>query len=209
MRAPAKQIFLGIAGGSASGKSTLARYLQVTLGEHRANLISLDWYYRDNSHLSVQERAQLNYDHPTAFDFGQFASDLNALKKGEEIVAPEYDFSIHCRSSVGRKLFPKQINIVEGILVYHDKSSQALFDLKVFVDAPTDVRLSRRIARDTSERGRTYESVVGQWNATVEPMYQCYCEPTRDCAQIIISGTVPPATCTQEIFASIDKLEIS
>ena len=206
MQAPEKQIFIGIAGGSASGKSTLARYLQVTLGEHRANLISLDWYYRDNSHLPIEERAQLNYDHPTAFDFDKFASDLGSLKRGQGIEAPHYDFSTHSRSRNGYVISPKLINIVEGILVYHDKPAQELFDLRIFVDAPTDIRLSRRITRDTSERGRTYESVVNQWNTTVEPMYQCYCEPTKDCSHIVVLGTVAPATCTHEIFTLVERL---
>lgn len=176
---------LGIAGGTGSGKSTLAeRMIESFAGE--ALLIRHDNYYRDQSHLSLAERAKQNYDHPDAFEDELLIDHLKQLRRGQEVVAPLYDFSSHTRKSGGVLLSPCHVIVVEGIMALHNPDLRQLYDLKVFVDTEADIRILRRVTRDIVERGRSLESVVEQYLTTVRPMHEQFVEPSKRYADIIV-----------------------
>lgn len=168
---------LGIAGGTASGKTTLSQLLQKTIGEKYSTLILLDSYYKDQSHLPFSEREKTNFDHPDAFEWTKLMGHLNSLRSGQAIEVPTYDFTRHTRSPQSSAALPLPLIIVEGILTLHWPELRSSFDYTVFVDSPSSVRFERRLLRDTTERGRTAESVKNQWNETVAPMHSTFCEP--------------------------------
>lgn len=178
-------IIVGIAGGTGSGKTTFAQALQKAIRSDSV-IISQDSYYYANTHLDYSERVKINYDHPDAFEDELLVFHLKQLRKGESIEAPVYDFSAYTRSSETVLVHPHPIIIVEGILVLADPDLRNEFDIKVYVDTDPDVRILRRLIRDVKERGRTMESVHGQYLKTVKPMHEAFVEPSKKYADLIV-----------------------
>mgnify|MGYP002533122271 CR=1 FL=1 len=179
-------LIIGIAGGSGSGKTTLALRLKERFGEDEVRLISHDSYYKRHDELPFEERCKLNYDHPDSFDTELLVQHLQALRRGESVKVPVYDYTIHNRSDKTITVHPAPVIIVEGILIFASQELCDMMDMKVFVDTDADVRILRRIVRDVKERGRTLESVVEQYLTTVKPMHEQYVEPSKRRADIIM-----------------------
>jgi uridine kinase len=178
-------MIIGIAGGSGSGKTTLARNIAEHFGE-RISVLRHDDYYKAQSDISEAERAKLNYDHPDAFDTALLISHLKALKQGQAVNSPVYDYRIHDRSKDIRRVDATRVIILEGILIFENRELLELMDMKIFVDTDPDVRIIRRLARDVKQRGRTLESVIEQYLSTVKPMHEAFVEPSKKRADIII-----------------------
>jgi len=183
-----RPVVVGIGGGSGAGKGYLVARLLEILGKERCALLEQDWYYADLSSVPLAERARRNFDHPDAIDFDLLIRQLHALMRGETIRRPVYDFAQHTRRPETVPVAPAEVVVVEGILVLHDPRLRALCDIRVFVEAPEEVRLQRRLARDTTERGRTRASVLRQFAESVRPMHQLFVEPSRQFAHIVING---------------------
>ena len=183
-----KPYIVGIAGGTGAGKTSLAHILFDCLGEDRAIDIAHDAYYRDFSHISADQRAQINFDHPDALETDLLVQHLQALSRGETVLVPTYDFTTHSRLSKTLEICPRPVIIVEGILLLVEQILRDVLDLKIFVDTPPDIRLIRRISRDVDERGRTPESITLQYLKTVRPMHDTYVEPSRKYADLIVCG---------------------
>ncbi len=178
-------LVVGIAGGSGGGKTTLTNNLVDRFGD-KVCIVHHDNYYRAHDDLTYEERARLNYDEPEAFETEMMVEHLRLLKQGRSIHCPVYDFTVHNRSGETMLIEPRPVILVEGILIFAEPSLTELMDMKVFVDTDADVRLARRVLRDTEERGRTVRSVVDQWQATVKPMHEKYVEPSKKNADIIV-----------------------
>ncbi|MDD6024505.1 MAG: uridine kinase [Oscillospiraceae bacterium] len=176
---------VGIAGGSASGKTTIVEQVREHFGS-QIEIIGHDSYYLAHNNMPYEERCKLNYDHPDAFETSRLVEDVLKLKAGETISRPVYDYTIHNRSTDTVLVEPRKIILLEGILVLENEALRNLMDLKVFVDTDADERIMRRISRDTLERGRSIESIVTQYRNTVKPMHDRYVEPTKYYADIII-----------------------
>jgi uridine kinase len=183
---PVSPHVLGIAGGSGSGKSTIARAILEALPPGGGILLEQDHYYRAQSHLPFEERERVNYDHPDALELDLLVEHLDALRAGRGITRPTYDFSQHDRSKTGVRFDPAPVIVVEGILVLADERIRARFDVKVFVDTDADIRLMRRIRRDLEHRGRSFAQVRKQYYETVRPMHLAFVEPTKRFADIIV-----------------------
>ena len=179
-------IFVGIAGGTGSGKTTLANELIDKLNEEDTIFIPHDNYYKDRSHLSFEERKNVNYDHPDAFETDLLISHLKQLESGESIEMPLYDFSTHTRKDHTITVQPKPVVIVEGILVLADEKLRNQFGIKIFVDTDADIRILRRLKRDIQDRGRSLDSVYDQYLSTVKPMHESFVEPSKRYADIIV-----------------------
>lgn len=179
-------LVIGISGGTGSGKTTLVDNILKEIDNQYVNLLSQDNYYKDNSHLTFEQREKQNYDHPDAIDFQLLVNHIKELKQGNEIEQPLYDFSIHNRTGGYLSVLPKKILIVEGILIFNDQPLLELLDLKIFVDADPDERLIRRISRDVNERGRDVQEVMSRYQTTLKPMHEQYIEPSKNQADIII-----------------------
>ena len=177
---------IGVAGGTGSGKSTLVKKLQEAFAEKDVITLSHDYYYKQNNEISLEERRKLNYDHPQSFDTDMMIEHVKALKEGVAIERPVYSFVEHNRLQESVRVIPAKVLIVEGILIFENKKLRDLMDIKVFVDTDADIRLARRILRDVRERGRSMESVVGQYIATVKPMHEEFVEPSKKYADVII-----------------------
>lgn len=201
-----KPIVVGVAGGTASGKSTFCSALQQRLPQGRVVVLQLDSYYRCRADIRPSERGQLNYDHPDALDFELMVAQLHELRNGGSVQVPVYDFSTHTRDAKTVEVSSAQIILVEGILALYWKKLRELFDLKIFLEAREEVRLHRRIARDTSERGRTQESVMHQWKATVQPMAEEYCMPTKQFSDLVASGETPYVSIVFDVVGRISDL---
>ena len=178
-------ITIGIAGGTGSGKTTITRRLLQRFPES-VSVVYHDNYYKAHDDMTYEQRSHLNYDCPDAFDTELLLRDLAALRRGEEIRCPVYDYTVHNRSEKTVLVTPAPVVIVEGILIFEDKRICDLLDIKIFVDTDADVRILRRIVRDVRDRGRSLESVVDQYLTTVKPMHEMYVEPSKRNADIIV-----------------------
>nr|WP_325196520.1 uridine kinase [uncultured Oscillibacter sp.] len=178
-------ILIGIAGGTGSGKTTLTRHLKEHFGAE-VTVISHDNYYKRQDGKTYEERAKVNYDHPSAFDTDLLIEHLRQLKAGHSIQCPVYSYSDHNRTDRTVEIFPTKVIIVEGILIFQNPTLRDMFDIKIFVETDADVRILRRALRDVEERGRTLQSVVTQYLTTVKPMHEQYVEPSRKYADIVV-----------------------
>ncbi|MDF2592739.1 MAG: udk [Clostridia bacterium] len=181
-----RPVIIGITGGTGSGKSTIARAIFESVPKKKASIIEQDCYYKNQSHLPPEERVKVNYDHPLAFDTDLMITHLKQLLSGQAIEKPQYDFTVHNRKKETITVEPRDIILVEGILVLDSPKVRELMDIKIFVDTDADVRVIRRIMRDMNERGRTLESVINQYLEVVKPMHFEFVEPTKRYADIII-----------------------
>ncbi len=177
---------IGVAGGSGSGKTTVVRNIVEALGTAQVSVIEHDRYYRDHPTLRLEERAALNYDHPDSLETDLLVQHVQALRAGQAVEVPAYDFARHARQPETDTVTPRTAVIVEGILIFTDPALRALMDVKVFVDTDDDTRFIRRLQRDISERGRTVESVIDQYLGTVKPMHLEFAVPSKRYADIII-----------------------
>ena len=196
---------IGIAGGTASGKTTLVSTLYNHYGKEISAIISQDSYYKDLSNLSLKQRTITNYDHPNSIDIDLFHENLTELKNGKVIEKPTYNFETHTRNSSFESISPKKLIFVEGTLIFHFRRLLNLMLVKVFLFAPENIRYNRRIERDVSERGRTIDSVINQYKKTVLPMHQKYVEPTKKLADIHISGENNIKNSTKQVIQTIDR----
>lgn len=182
-----KTLIIGIAGGSASGKTTIAKKILDTFsGMKSVVIIRQDDYYKDQSHLTMEERVKTNYDHPFAFDNDLLVNQLKELSLNKSIQKPIYDFKNHTRSNEVEMISPSDVIVLEGLFVLEDKVLRDKLDIKIFVDTDADVRFIRRLERDVMDRGRTMESVITQYLTTVKPMHDSFIEPSKRYADIII-----------------------
>lgn len=180
-----KIMFIGIAGGTGSGKTTVAHNIKEKIGEDIL-ILDMDSYYKDNSHIPFEERLKINYDHPDAFDIPLLKSHIEALLRGETIKKPIYSFVEYTRLKDYEEVKPKRIIILEGIFALFFEELRKLMDIKIYVDTDADIRLIRRLLRDIKERGRTIDSVIKQYTEVVRPMHIQFVEPTKRFADIII-----------------------
>jgi len=180
-----RPLVIAVAGGSGSGKTTVARAIDEAV--HRESvLIEQDAYYKDLAHLPLEERKKVNFDHPDAFDTELMVAQLRLLTSGQSVEKPTYDYAAHTRAAATVRVVPKDVILVEGILLFADARLRQLFDIKVFVDVADDVRFIRRLQRDVVERGRTMDSVIQQYLTTVRPMHLEFVEPSKRYADIIL-----------------------
>lgn len=180
------QTIIGVAGGSGSGKSTLVEELLRRVSPGDVSFLAHDAYYKDHDEMPQALREAGNWDHPDALDSALFAEHLNLLCQGEEVLCPEYDFSTHRRKERAHLVAPKPLLIVEGILLFAVPEIAERIDLRIFVETPAEERLARRVLRDTSERGRSVDSVLQQYRSTVRPMHDRYVQPSRGLAHLIV-----------------------
>jgi uridine kinase len=181
-----RSLVVGIAGGTGSGKTTVANKLAAALPVDRCVTLDHDAYYRDQADLPLSERAKINYDHPASLETNLLVEHLRALRAGQPVDVPRYDFATHTRRAETRRVLPAPVIVVEGILVFTDAALRAELDVKIFVDTDPDIRLMRRIRRDLEQRGRTFQSVRDQYYATVRPMHLEHVEPSKRWADLIV-----------------------
>jgi uridine kinase len=200
-----KPLVIGIAGGSGSGKSTVARNVAAALGDASVAFIDMDGYYLDHGHLPLEERKKVNWDHPNAFDWDHLVCQLTQLAGGEAIDKPEYDFVEHRRSGTTVRIPPADVIVVDGILLFVDPRVRELCDVKVFVDADADVRLIRRIRRDMNKRGRPLPEILEQYLGTVQPMHMEFVEPSKRYADVIVPRGGQNTVAIEMIVAKIAR----
>ncbi len=179
-------MIIGVAGGTGSGKTTIAKKLLTRLGESRCALLQQDSYYRNLSDIPLDERRRANFDHPDAVDFDAIYSDLTDLREGKPAKIPIYEFATHTRSERTLHLEPRPVVIIEGILIFSQQKIRDLIDLKIFINSPADIRLMRRIQRDINERGRTLDQTLKQYGETIRPMHRKFVAPTKEYADLIV-----------------------
>ena len=195
---------IGVAGGTGSGKTTLTQNILDAIGGKVA-VIQHDWYYRDRSDMTPRQRAAINYDHPKALETTLLVRHLRKLRRGQKIMAPLYNFVTHTRMPGGEEIEPTPVIIVEGILIFADEKLSALFDLKIFVHTEADLRLLRRLQRDMTERGRSFENAVNQYLETVRPMHQMFVEPGKEKADIIVPASAPNEKAVEMIVDMLHR----
>ena len=200
-----KPLIIGIAGGTGSGKSTVARNVAQALHTESVAFIDMDAYYLNFAHLPYAERKKINWDHPDAFDWPLLIDQLQRLAAGESVEKPVYDFVNHTRSSQCVVVPPAHVVVVDGILLFSDARVRELCDVKVFVDADPDIRLIRRIRRDTAKRGRALDEVLDQYLTTVQPMHLQFVEPTKRYADVIVPRGGHNAVAIEMIVAKIQR----
>jgi uridine kinase len=200
-----RPLIIGIAGGSGSGKSTVARRVAEALGEARVAFIDMDAYYRDHAGLSHDELRHLNWDHPDAFDLELLGEHLERLGRGEAINKPVYDFVRHRRSEETVRIEPSDVVVIDGILLLVDERVRARCDVKIFVDTEADTRLMRRIRRDMAKRGRPLEEILDQYQTTVQPMHLQFVEPSKRYADVIIPRGGENVVAIDLLLASINR----
>ena len=181
-----RSVIVGVAGGTASGKTTISEAILDRVGRERVAFIQHDAYYRDLGPLSFEERCQVNYDHPDSLESDLLVAHLDALCRGEPVEVPRYDFTLHARRAETRRVDPRPVILVEGILIFVEPQLCERFDIKVYVDADADLRFIRRLRRDVSERQRTVESVIEQYLSTVRLMHLEFVEPSKRYADVIV-----------------------
>ena len=179
-------VVIGIAGGTGSGKTTVANVILERVGAESIAFIPHDAYYKDLKHLPKAQRELINFDHPDSLESELLVEHLQALREGRSIQVPVYDFTSHSRTEASERIDPHPVILVEGILIFAEQILCDLFDVKIFVDTPPDVRFIRRLERDIDERGRSLESVIQQYQTTVRPMHQEFVEPSKRYADVII-----------------------
>ena len=199
-------VIVGIAGGSGSGKSTIVAELVDLLGLGITTVIRHDWYYRDLSHLESEERTAVNFDHPFSLDTELLIEHVMTLVSGNSVDTPFYDFSTHTRSSFTIHLEPSRVLILDGILTLAHERLRELMDIRVFVDTDVEKRLDRRLERDSGERGRSPASVIQQFESTVLPMHHKFVEPSREYAEITISGGHQDSATLKQLAFRVQKL---
>ena len=178
-------LVIGIAGGTGSGKTTLMKNLVERFGD-AVTVVSHDNYYKRHDDMTYEERCLINYDEPAAFENDLMARQLEALRRGERVECPVYDYTVHNRSNETVTIEPKQVIIIEGILIFADEALRSSMDIKIFVDTDADIRLCRRVKRDVNKRGRSMESVLTQWQQTVKPMHELHVEPSKKYADLVV-----------------------
>jgi uridine kinase len=200
-----RPLIIGIAGGSGSGKSTVARKVADALARASVAFIDMDSYYRNFAHLPLEERRRVNWDHPDSFDLDLFVSHLEQASRGEPVEKPVYDFVTHTRSVRTEQVAPSDVIVVDGILLLVDERVRRLLDVRVYVDADADVRLVRRIQRDMQERGRPLEEILEQYVTTVRPMHLQFVEPSKRYADVIVPRGGHNAVAIEMIVAKIQR----
>lgn len=203
MRRP---LVIGVAGGSGSGKTTVSRAILERVGRERIAFLPHDSYYRDLSHLPLEQRARVNFDHPDAFDNALYLAHVDALVHGQAVAVPTYDFTTYVRGEAVHPVAPQPVVLLEGILIFADAALRGRMDIKLFVDAESDLRIIRRIQRDTRSRGRTVESVIEQYLRTVRPMHLEFVEPSKRYADIIIPQGGLNAIAIDMVVARIERM---
>ncbi|HEU5012900.1 MAG TPA: uridine kinase [Roseiflexaceae bacterium] len=199
-------LVIGVAGGSGSGKTTVARAILDRVGRERIAVLPHDSYYQDLSHLPFAERALVNFDHPDAFDNALYLAHLDALIAGQPIAMPTYDFAAYVRLPNVIMVQPQPVVLVEGILIFVDAALRSRMSIRLFVDAESDLRIIRRIQRDTQQRGRTIESVIDQYLTTVRPMHLEFVEPSKRYADVIIPNGGMNTIATDMVVARIERM---
>jgi uridine kinase len=200
-----KPLIIGIAGGSGSGKSTVARNVAQALRTESVAFIDMDAYYLNFAHLPIDERRKVNWDHPDAFDWPFLVEQLERLAAGEAVDKPVYDYVTHTRSPQKVSVPPADVVVIDGILLFSDERVRDLCDVKVFVDADADIRLIRRIRRDINKRGRPLEDVLEQYLTTVQPMHLQFVEPSKRYADVIVPRGGHNAIAIEMIVAKIQR----
>ncbi len=201
-----KPIIIGVAGGTASGKTTVAHRILDAVGADRLAYIEHDAYYRDLSHLPLEVRKALNFDHPDALENELLIEHLHALQHGGTISMPVYDFSAYVRTDQLKEIAPKPVILVEGMLIFADKALRDMMDIKIYVDTADDLRFIRRLKRDVASRGRTVEHVIEQYLETVRPMHLEFVEPSKQWADVIIPRGGHNTTAIQMVVAQIQRM---
>ncbi len=199
-------IIIGVAGGTGSGKTTVAQAILRRVGAKHIAYIPHDAYYRDLSHLPPEERSRVNFDHPDALETELLIEHLKALRAGRPVEIPVYDFTTHTRKKETRRVEPQRVILVEGILVFAEPALRELFDVKIYVDTDADIRFIRRLRRDVAERGRTVESVIEQYLRTVRPMHLEFVEPSKRYADVIIPEGGFNEVALDMVVARIERL---
>lgn len=199
-------IIIGVAGGTGSGKTTVSRAILERVGRERIAYIQHDSYYRELNHLTIDERAHINFDHPASLDSALLADHLRLLCDGEAVHVPIYDFTTHNRRAETELVRPQPVILVEGILIFSEAELRELMDVKIYVDSPADIRFIRRLQRDLSERGRTLDAVVEQYLHTVRPMHLEFVEPTKRYADIIIPRGGLNQIAIDMVVARVERL---
>ncbi|VHD57463.1 uridine kinase [Streptococcus pyogenes] len=201
-----KPIIIGVTGGSGGGKTSVSRAILDSFPNARIAMIQHDSYYKDQSHMSFEERVKTNYDHPLAFDTDFMIQQLKELLAGRPVDIPIYDYKKHTRSNTTFRQDPQDVIIVEGILVLEDERLRDLMDIKLFVDTDDDIRIIRRIKRDMMERGRSLESIIDQYTSVVKPMYHQFIEPSKRYADIVIPEGVSNVVAIDVINSKIASI---
>ncbi|HFX3958390.1 TPA: uridine kinase [Streptococcus pyogenes] len=201
-----KPIIIGVTGGSGGGKTSVSRAILDSFPNARIAMIQHDSYYKDQSHMSFEERVKTNYDHPLAFDTDFMIQQLKELLAGRPVDVPIYDYKKHTRSNTTFRQDPQDVIIVEGILVLEDERLRDLMDIKLFVDTDDDIRIIRRIKRDMMERGRSLESIIDQYTSVVKPMYHQFIEPSKRYADIVIPEGVSNVVAIDVINSKIASI---
>ena len=199
-------LVIGVAGGSGSGKTTVANIVLNRVGRHRIAYLPHDAYYRDLSDLPLNQRVQINFDHPDSLESDLLVEHIERLKNWETIQLPIYDFTHHSRTDQSIPVKPQRVILVEGILIFAEKKLRELFDVKIFVDTDSDLRFIRRLQRDITERGRTTENVVAQYLSTVRPMHLEFVEPSKRYADVIIPEGGLNEVAMDMVIARIEAL---
>ena len=200
-----KPLIIGIAGGSGSGKSTVANNVAELLTTSSVAFIDMDAYYKNFPALTLEERKKLNWDHPDAFDYDLLCAHLEALARREPIEKPEYDFVTHLRRPAPTRVEPADVIVIDGILLFVDERVRELCDVKVFVDADADIRIIRRIERDTHVRGRPVDEIIEQYLSTVQPMHLQFVEPSKRYADVIVPRGGHNTIAIEMIVAKIQR----
>ena len=202
-----KRIFIGIGGGTASGKSAIAKYLLNYFGNDECAIIKVDSYYHDLKHMTMEEREKQNFDSPNAIDFITLTKDIKSLDNGLNVKVPIYDYKTHTRTDRFKIIEKQKIIIIEGLFSLYNEYVKSLLDIKVFVDTPESIRLKRRMKRDLEERNRTRESILRQFTKMVAPMHNEFVEPTRLCANLIIKTGVKNTVAINELISKIKNVQ--